>query len=289
MIDIFIMIIIITALLIASYNDIRTREVPDWLNFSLIGAGLGIRLIFSIVQNDFSYLLYGAIGFGAFVAIAYLMFYTGQWGGGDSKLLMGLGALIGINIPIIDIPFLLSFIINIFVIGAIYGLIFSLVMAIVNLKAFLKELRKIIVKKMVKRARWIFLSLGLALIILSLFLPDLFLKFLGIALGCLIILTFYLWVFIKAIEKSCMIKLVTPDRLTEGDWIVKDIKYKGKRITGPKDLGVEKKQIEELKNLYRQKKIGKVLIKEGIPFVPSFLVAYILTLIFGNLLFLLLI
>ena len=37
------------ALLIASYTDLRTREVPDWLNFGLIGTGFGINLLFSII------------------------------------------------------------------------------------------------------------------------------------------------------------------------------------------------------------------------------------------------
>ena len=68
-------------------------------------------------------------------------------------------------------------------------------------------------------------------------------------------------------------------------WI-KDIIIDGKRISGPKDLGIERKQLRKLIDLYKKGKIKKVLIKVGIPFVPSFLVAYLLTLFFGNLLML---
>ena len=83
-----------------------------------------------------------------------------------------------------------------------------------------------------------------------------------------------------------MLKYVKPQQLTEGDWIAKDIKIDGKYITGPKDLGIEKKKINKLIALYNKRKVKKILIKEGIPFVPSFFVAYVITLIYGNLVFL---
>ena len=78
-----------------------------------------------------------------------------------------------------------------------------------------------------------------------------------------------------------MLKLVEPEKLTEGDWIAKDIVVNGKRVAGPKDLGISKAQIKELLGLKKQKKIGKILIKEGIPFVPSFLAAFAVTMLYG--------
>ena len=101
--------------------------------------------------------------------------------------------------------------------------------------------------------------------------------------GVLIIVSFYLWIFVKAIEKTSMLKFIKPTELVEGDWIAKDIIINKKKIAGPKDLGVSKKQIEKLVSLYKIKKIKKVLIKEGLPFLPSFLISYIVTLIWGNL------
>ena len=61
-----------------------------------------------------------------------------------------------------------------------------------------------------------------------------------------------------------------------------DIIVDGEHICGPKDLGIELKQINKLKKLQSHGKINKILIKEGIPFVPSFLAAYITILLFGN-------
>jgi hypothetical protein len=82
-----------------------------------------------------------------------------------------------------------------------------------------------------------------------------------------------------------MLRYVKPTEVTEGDWIAKDIYISNKYISGPKDLGIEKSQLNKLISFYKKGKIKRVLIKVGIPFVPSFLLAYILTLAFGNLLF----
>ena len=69
-----------------------------------------------------------------------------------------------------------------------------------------------------------------------------------------------------------------PNKLTLGDWIVKDIKHKGKLIASKKDLGLTEEQIAKIKKL----KIKKVLVKEGIPFVPSFFIAFVVTICAGS-------
>ena len=122
----------------------------------------------------------------------------------------------------------------------------------------------------------------ISLLVFFFFTKLYYIKILILTFAFLILTTFYLWVFVKAIEKSSMYKLVEPTKLTEGDWIVKDIFIGGKYLTGPKDLGIGKNQIKVLIQLYKQKKIKKILVKEGIPFVPSFFIAFIVTLVFGN-------
>ena len=70
------LIIALIALIIGTYTDIKTREVPDWLNYSLIFIGLGGRLIFSLVKFDFSYLIEGLLGFVLFLVLAGFGFLT---------------------------------------------------------------------------------------------------------------------------------------------------------------------------------------------------------------------
>ena len=275
------------ALLIGSYTDIKTREVPDWVNFGLIGTGFGISLLFSIIFLKIDFIVASIVGFAAFFALACIMFYTGQWGGGDSKILMGLGAIIGIDIFSKNF-FLLDFLINALLIGALYGILWSIFSIFKNKKKFYSNFEKSINSKKTKLARKILLVLFIILILLAVLVPDKFVKLMILYLALISIITFYLWIAIKAVENACMLKYVKPMQLTEGDWIAKDVKINGKYITGPKDLGIEKKKINKLIALYKKGKVKKILIKEGIPFVPSFFIAYIITLIYGNLVFLLL-
>lgn len=279
MIDLIIFICIL-ALIIASYTDIKTREVPDWLNYSLICLGLGINAVYSVVLMDYSFIIQSILGLIIGLIIGYSMFYLGQWGGGDSKMIIGLGALIGFEINIES--FLIGLLINILLIGSIYGLIWAVILAKRNKNKFSKEMKKVINnKKLIKTRLVIFVS---SLFLLS---PLLLTKstpiIIPIALLIILInLTPYLWMFVKAVENSSLYKYITPDKLTEGDWIAKDIKIDGKYISGPKDLGIEKKQINQLINFWKKGKIKEILIKEGMPFIPSFFIAFIVTLIYGN-------
>ena len=278
--SIVILVIGLIVLLIGSYTDIRTREVPDWVDYGLIFIGLGTRLIYSFATFDWSYLIEGILGFAVFLAIAYAMFYAGQWGGGDAKMMMGLGALVGLRFGWLD--FSLSFLFNVFLVGAVYGLVWTSTLAFVNRQEFWAEVKKIVHTPRMLRIRKMFIISAVIMLVLAMFAGNLALKLLLFAFVAFYLGTFYLWIFIKAVEKVCMYKLIAPEKLTEGDWIAKDIVVEGKKICGPKDLGIEMRQIRQLIKLKRQKKIDKILIKEGIPFVPSFLIAFIATYLFGN-------
>jgi prepilin signal peptidase PulO-like enzyme (type II secretory pathway) len=273
------------ALLIGSYTDIKTREVPDWVNLGLIGTGIGISLLFSIIFFKADFILASIAGFGILFVIAWIMFYTGQWGGGDSKILMGMGAIIGIDF-ISKNFFLVHLFVNMMLIGALYGILWSIFSIFKNKKKFVKEFKKSMKGKKVRLTRRIVFILFIVLALTAVFIPDKIIKSMMLYLAVVSILTFYLWVAIKAVENVCMLKYVKPSQLTEGDWIAKDVKANGKYITGPKDLGIEKKNIRKLIALYKQRKVKNILIKEGIPFVPSFFIAYVITLVFGNLVFL---
>ena len=270
------------ALLIGSITDLKTREVPDWMNYGLVISGLGLNLLFSAIYSNPSFIINSIIGLAVFFGIAYIMFYAGQWGGGDSKMLMGLGAMIGIDVSFKTPQFLANFLINALFIGAIYGLLWSFLLAFRNRQKFLKELREILSKKGISKAKKIILPTLVLLLIAVFLIKAYYVKILILSMAFLVLATFYLWIFVKAIEKSSMYKLVDPSRLTEGDWIVKDVIVSSQYICGPKDLGIEKKQIRKLVEMYKKGKVKKILIKEGIPFVPSFFAAFIFTFIFGS-------
>jgi hypothetical protein len=287
MIDFILAGIGVLALLIGSLTDIKTREVPDTISYGLIGLGLALRVGLAIFSGDWNSFGVSILWFLIFVGIAFFMFYSGQWGGADAKLLMGLGivfshypqSLLKYVNPDLNIYFPLSLFINILVIGAIYGLIISLILALKNWKKFTLEYKKI-KKNYSKFYRYtILVSLTFLILgILSIFLNIL----ISILLFFISIVSFsfiYLMIFAKAVEESCMVKLMKTSDLTEGEWVVKDIYHEKEYICGPKDLGIDQKQIDLLKKY----KIKEILIKQGIPFVPAFLIALIISLIFGNL------
>ena len=269
------------ALLIGSITDFQKREVHDYVSYSLIFAGFGISIIYSILTGTF-YILQTVMGFGIGVGLAYAMFYLGQWGGGDSKLLMGLGAVFGFNIFNIysifgekNLLFML-FLINVIIAGAVYGLLFSVYLAIKHRKQFIKNIKVWADKKEIKLARIILLTFTVVSALIIIFLIPQEYKLVFLSIVALLFFIFYIWLFVKIIEESCMIKSIPVSKLTEGDWIYEDVYIGKKYITGPKDLGISKKQINLLKN---NKKIKTVLIKEGIPFIPAFLIAFILTIV----------
>ncbi|MBI2655123.1 prepilin peptidase [Candidatus Woesearchaeota archaeon] len=288
------------ALLIGSITDLKTREVPDWVNWGLVLSGIGLNALFTFVYNQLiveeisygnaislrylispdSFLISSIVGLLIAFCIAYFMFDAGQWGGGDSKMIMGLGAMIGIDFS--KSMFLFGFFINALLAGAVYGLLWSIMLAVKNRKKFSREFRKGLLKESAVKTKKIML-IGLVLMTILLFFTEQYpIKVMMLSLAFLVMVSFYLWIFVKAIEKSSMYKLVEPARLTEGDWIVNDVYVSKKYICGPKDLGIDKRQIRKLVEFYKKGKVRRILIKEGIPFVPSFLIAFVITFLFGN-------
>src|SRR3989344_7241563 len=166
----FLYLIALIVLLIAAYTDIKTREVPDWLNFSLIGIGLGIRLLYSVIQWNCWIFLYGVFGFLAFLILALIMYYAGQWGGGDSKMLMGLGALIGLELRLDS--FLLQFLILMLFAGAVYGIIWTGTLAVMHRKKFAEKFVELNIKYI--KTKKIILAIAVALFVISFFMDIFF-------------------------------------------------------------------------------------------------------------------
>jgi Flp pilus assembly protein protease CpaA len=282
MIDIF-RVIALIGIAIGSYTDFKTLEVPDWINYFLISAGLGGNLIYSMIEQNPNYILSSILGLSTALFIGYGMYLTGQWGGGDSKMLFGIGALIGISYPF-EFGFFFKFIINLVFAGAAFGLIWILIKGIQHRKELKLKIRKYMKKYSKTR---LISSLLITLILISLF----FIKIepyykitLLVFLASMYVIN-YLFVIVKAVEESAMIKYVEPEKLTEGDWIPEEIYVNKKLIAGPKYLGIKKEQISLLLKYKKQGKIDKVKVKYGMPFVPSFLIAFILTLVIDNVVF----
>ncbi|MEM3126568.1 MAG: A24 family peptidase [Candidatus Woesearchaeota archaeon] len=272
MIETILLSVTFIVLCVGTYTDFKWREVPDWLSWGFLMFAFGTRIIGSLYESNLWTLASGLIGFGIFFVIAMAMYYLHQWGGGDAKLLMGLGAAFGFEANFNAMIFI--FLVDSLVGGAIFGLLFSLYLALKKRKEFVRCY--IVLSKEAKYAK-ITLLIILIIVLVVYFFVSPFLKMAVAMFALMTIFLLYSFLFINAVEKSCLISWKKPDELTEGDWIVKPVVVKGKRIASPKDLGLEKKQIALIKRL----KVKKVLVKDGMPFVPVFLLGYLLTIIFG--------
>ena len=92
--------------------------------------------------------------------------------------------------------------------------------------------------------------------------------FIFFLVGILIFIFPFLYVFAKGLENVSMIRSVSSRELREGDWLVNDVVVGGKVVKADWD-GLS---LESIKLLKGKKKI---LIKEGLPFVPAFLIAFL--------------
>jgi Flp pilus assembly protein protease CpaA len=251
-------LLIITALWLAaaSFTDLKKSEVSDWLSFSLIAIALSIRTTESIILWDYSPILISLIGLAAFFILSNIMYYGKLFAGGDVKLMTALG-------PIVPS---LAFLSNMLIAGGIYGIVFSAVLAMRNFKSFSSEMKK--------RRNLLMISLfvSMLLAILYFFISNPFIFLLSLSM----IFISFIFAFVNSVEKACLIKMVSPEKLTVGDWLMKNVRVHGKVIKADFE-GLTKKEIHLIK-----KSKMKVMIKYGIPFVPVFLIAFLITVLWGN-------
>jgi len=250
----------------ATIQDIRKREVANWLNFSLIIFVLGFRFFHSLFSESsvgFGFFYQGLIGFGIFLVLGNLFYYGRLFAGGDAKLMIALGTVLPLTANFNDnVLTFASFLFLFLVSGAIYGLIFSLYLSLSRFNNFKKEYIKRINDN--KKFVYIMTLLGLVLLIFG-FYNSVFISF-----GILIFIFPYFYLYAKSVDKACMIKKVPVRNLTEGDWLCNNIKV-GRKVIMAKWDGLSKKDIILIRKHKKQ-----VLIKQGIPFVPVFLISFLI-------------
>jgi len=257
--------------LIASVQDLKTREVANWVNFSFAAFALVYRVFYALFFNDFKFFFLGLLGFGMFFALANAFYYTKVFAGGDAKLFMGFGAILPFSGYTDLIFFGAGFVFLLFTVGAAYSLAYSLFLVFNNLEKFKKEFSIKIKQKKLLFA-W---SAILAILLLMESLIGGFNIFLWAIFSVFLFSFSLLYIYLKALEGSCLIKLVSPSKLTEGDWLEKDVRFGGRTIK----KSVHGLSYDEINIL---KKAGKkVWVKYGIPFVPAFLIALIIMVFFS--------
>lgn len=75
----------------AAVVDLRSRRIPNWLTFSLVLSGIAQSFMHGALTTPGMSLVGFAVGFG----LPFTLFFLNAVGGGDVKLLAGLGAWFG--------------------------------------------------------------------------------------------------------------------------------------------------------------------------------------------------
>ncbi|ODS35312.1 MAG: hypothetical protein A7315_14755 [Candidatus Altiarchaeales archaeon WOR_SM1_79] len=278
MLDIVVILIILLFLSAASYSDLRTGEVPDKISFGLVHQKLWV--IDALI-----------IG-GVYFIVGYVMYYLGQWGGADVKILAGVGLGIGLiaahggeSVFAFTVDHhAVSYLVDILFIITPYVGAYALILGVLNkgvfsgFKGSIREKNFLII---------FFLSLIPAAILLPSSLTNImpinkFLIIIALILPPVVLLSQYL----KVVEKTALRKTIDVEELSEYDMVAEDIIVDGEKIACKRDVdGLSKEQIEKIRDLAGEQKIPPTItVKYGIFFIPVFLLAFLLFLWAGNVL-----
>lgn len=252
----------------ASYFDLKTGEIPDKFTIGLVIVALALRAVFSALLGDYNYFLDGLIVGGIFFGFGALLFYTGGWGGGDAKLIAGIGASLGgllaptvIGAPFAMFPAFIGFFMAFALVSVPYSLLYALMLSLRSPKVFSLSWHRI-------KENWLVLSLA---IIASASMIILFKPWNGLLLFTLLMppMFYFLLIYIRSVEEVAMQKEIPLSELREGDMVAEDLVIDGKRLASKRDMdGLSKEALEAIKESPDAPK--SLRIKWGIRFAPAF-------------------
>lgn len=261
--NLFLILLGLVWIVFAVVQDLRKKEIANWLNFSLIIFALVFRFFYSFFgEQGFGFFYQGLLGFGVFFVIGNLLYYSRIFAGGDAKLMIALGAIIPFSQNIlVNANLALAFLLLFLVVGAVYGMFLGIGLLIRHKSKFANEF-----SRQFKANKILFyISIILSIILVCVAFFEISLLYLAI----LIFIIPYIYFSAKSIDEVCMVKRVSTKNLTEGDWLYHDIPL-GKRIIKAKWSGLDLSEIALLKRTKEN-----VMIREGIPFSPVFLISYL--------------
>lgn len=258
--NLFLLIVFVILVFIAMLQDLKRKEVDDWLNFVIYFFGFSFIIFYSIIYLEFSYLV-NFILISIFLFFIANFFYYGRiFGGGDCKLLIALSAFFVVSSFFDSIINVGIFILLLLLSGSVYGLFYIFYFYIRDFNSINLEISK--------DFRVEFFYVIILLFFLSLLSYFLYSYFWILYFSFLFFIAIILIISTK-IERVSMVKTISGKELRLGDWLFEDI------VVGKTKIKSDFKGLNE-KDLVKLRKLRKVKIKDGIAFVPAFFLALIL-------------
>ena len=114
----------------AGIYDLITTNIPDKVCILMISSGIALHILNGFLTGDFTSLLFSLIFGDTLLIFSLLMYYFGQWGGGDGELLIAIGVLLpNLSFSKSYFPFAISFFINSFFVGVVYSILYVIIFA----------------------------------------------------------------------------------------------------------------------------------------------------------------
>lgn len=270
----------IVFLVLGSFEDLKTGEIPEKISYGYIASALLVSAAASIYPGN-AYLFINSLLVGiCFFALGFILFYLGQWGGGDVKLAGGIGCTLGFLAQagyFSDglFPYYATYFINMICIALPYATVYGLLLGLKSpetWKEFGRYLRD-------KRSAAVFvLSFAPSIIGLCLDMPNLALFYTLIPVMTLVAL------YLKAVELKALRDTVDVSKLREADVPAEDVVIEGQVLIKKTDIeGMTPEDVKKIQELAAQGKLPqKIVIKRGIKFAPVLLLALLSVLYIGN-------
>lgn len=247
-------VIALSGTLIAGIWDLLTTEIPDEIPYLMVSFGIFVWFIYMLTTGSTLEFLSSLFVGSIFLLYGYVLYKTGQWGGGDGALLAGLGFLLPAFPNISYFP--VHLFINLYIMGAAWIVIYSLGVGIVN-----GDVRRKIAKEGLKKPVFKYSAI-LFIIFLILGFIDSTMLYASLLFSLVI---FY--EYGKLVEKHAFRRRIPSSQLKIGDVLAESKLWVG--------IGEE-----ELKKIREKKRF--VEIKEGVRFGLAFFLALLFTIIFNG-------
>ncbi len=226
---------------LAGIYDLKTTEIPDEISLGMVAAGLVLNLIWSLFEWNPIYIFQSAAVGSIFFTFGLIMYLGGQWGGGDAKVLTGIGALVP-SLPIfatadLFFPFSITLVVNTFLVGALYMIIYAVAFSIPK-KNVTRDF-----KQSVRKHKYRILALS-AIPLIPAFLhyiyigADIHMVYM-LSFVPLFALIYMLMKFLKAVEEVGFTKEIDTDSLQPGDMLADELE----------EVDFNHNPVEELKGL----------------------------------------
>ena len=241
-------IVLVGYLILVSILDMITKETPYFISFPFLLIGFFSNIL--LFLNNFSIFL--VINILLAFLISYFKYRYGLWGGGDLLMFIGVSFYLNLIFPTIKFS-IIYFLFFMYIATLFYNTSYVLFY-------YFKE-------KLMSKYELILIFL----LIITFFLNKTFFIFL---------LLIYLMIIVNKVDLFIFTKKVDIDDLKEEDWIAFPVYKNNKKILDPKDVkeGITKEIIRDLK----KKGVKSVYIKEVVPYLPTFLIGFLLMYWFFN-------